>query len=88
MEELLTIKEASRWASEYLNKKVSVSNISYLLQYGRVRKSSNNGTTLISKTDLKKYYSSFKGQRELDWKQKLGDDLNWSLSLDLYFKPL
>lgn len=33
---LMTIKEASKWASEYLGKDVTASNISYLLQYGKV----------------------------------------------------
>ncbi len=36
--ELFTIKEASVWASKYLNKKVTTSNISYLIQYGRNKK--------------------------------------------------
>ena len=30
--ELMTIKEASNWASEYLGKQVTTSNISYLIQ--------------------------------------------------------
>ena len=33
--ELLTINEASDWATKYLKKKVSPSNISYLIQYGK-----------------------------------------------------
>ncbi len=32
----ITIKEASNWASQYLNRKVTGSNISYLLQYERL----------------------------------------------------
>ena len=82
MEELLTIKEASEWASKYLNKKVSSSNISYLLQYGKVKKRGTNGSSLINKQDLIKYYQSYNGQREANWREKLGDDLNWSLSFD------
>ena len=38
MPELLSIKEASLWATEYLDKNVTTSNISYLIQYGRIRK--------------------------------------------------
>jgi hypothetical protein len=38
MAELLSIKEASQWASEYLEKNVTTSNISYLIQYGRIKK--------------------------------------------------
>jgi len=36
--DLLTIKEASEWASDYLKKNVTTSNISYLIQYGRIKK--------------------------------------------------
>ena len=35
---LINLKEASVWASQYLNRKVTISNISYLLQYGRIKK--------------------------------------------------
>ena len=31
-------EEASQWASEYLEKNVTTSNISYLIQYGRIKK--------------------------------------------------
>lgn len=82
MDKLLTIKEASIWASEYLKKNVTASNISYLIQYGRVKKAGNNGSTLISKSDLLRYYEAYAGKREDNWKNKLGDDLNWSLSFD------
>lgn len=83
--DLLTIKEASDWATTYLNKEISESNISYLIQYGKVRKyNNNNGNTYISRDDLKKYYGSFHGERELNWKKRLGNDLNWALSFDNY----
>ena len=36
MTELLTIKEAGIWASTYLKKNVATSNISYLIQYGKI----------------------------------------------------
>ncbi|MFA5858670.1 MAG: DNA methyltransferase [Elusimicrobiota bacterium] len=80
--ELLTIKQASEWATSYLNKHVSPSNISYLIQYGRIKKIGDNGTTLVNLGDLKQYYQSFLGQREISWKEKLGKDLNWALSFD------
>lgn len=35
---LATIPEASRWASNLLEKEVLPTNISYLLQYGKVKK--------------------------------------------------
>lgn len=79
---LITIREASKWASEYLNKDVTSSNISYLVQYGKVKKYVDNGTILIQKGELFEYYKSFNGRREIEWKEKLGDDLNWALSFD------
>ncbi len=82
MTELLSIKEASLWASEHLRKNVTTSNISYLIQYGKVKKYGNNGITSVNKYDLIAYYRSFNGQRKTDWKEKLGDDLNWALSFD------
>ncbi|MFN7088291.1 MAG: DNA methyltransferase, partial [Candidatus Paceibacteria bacterium] len=32
--------------------------------------------------DLKRYYESYRGWREINWKKRLGDDLNWALSFD------
>jgi DNA methylase len=82
--DLLDIKEASVWASEHLGKNVTPSNISYLIQYGRIRKVSDNGSTQISKKELTEYYKSFNGRREVSWKDQLGGDLNWALSFDQY----
>lgn len=79
---LLTIKEASEWASNYLKKNVTTSNISYLIQYGRIKKIGNNGNIFINKQDLIKYYDSFIGKREIKWKDLLGEDLNRALSFD------
>ncbi|MGP6207478.1 DNA methyltransferase [Cuniculiplasma sp. SKW3] len=80
--ELLTVKEASKWASEYTGRNITPSNISYLVQYGRVRKISLNRLILIDKRELMDYYNSNFGKRELLWKEKLGEDLNWNLSFD------
>ena len=82
MPELVSIKKASEWATDYLEKDVSPTNISYLVQYGKVRKHGENGSTLVDLNDLKSYYQSWKGQREVNWKQQLGNDLNWALSFD------
>lgn len=81
---MLTIKEASEWASGFTGKNVTVSNISYLIQYGRIKKYGNNGNVLISINDLKNYYSSFHGNREISWKEQLGEDLNWALSFEQF----
>ncbi len=80
--ELLTIKEASIWASNYLNKTVTSSNIAYLIQYGRISKLNENGNTFISKKELTEYYEKY--NRANVWKMKLGDDLNWALSFEEY----
>ena len=79
---LITIAEASEWASAHLKREVSPANISYLLQYGKVRKHGKNGAILVDLRDLERYYRSRVGRREVDWKQRLGDDLNWTLSFD------
>src|SRR3989338_352400 len=80
--QLLTLKEACNWASSFLGRNISESNISYLIQYGKVKKYGENGATQINVGDLKQYYQSFNGKREDEWKKKLGNDLNWELSCD------
>ena len=80
--DLLSIKEASEWATRYLKKIVTPSNISYLVQYGKVRKSGSKGDLLVRKDDLIKYYKSYLGNRQVKWEKHLGDDLNWALSFD------
>jgi hypothetical protein len=83
-QDLMDIKQASIWASKYLGKNVTTSNISYLIQYGRIKKHGKNGSTLISKKELNNYYKSFNGYRETSWREQLGSDLNWALSFDQY----
>jgi len=80
---LLNLQEASEWASEYLNRRVTISNISYLIQYGRIKKYGSNGNPLIDKDELKEYYDSIK-KKEYEWKKILGEDLNWHLSFVEY----
>ena len=79
---LVSIDEASKWATDYLFKDISSSNISYLIQYGKVKKYSGHGSTYVNIEDLKNYYKSYNGYREIKWKEKLGQDLNWRLSFD------
>ncbi|NMC61413.1 MAG: site-specific DNA-methyltransferase [Candidatus Methanofastidiosa archaeon] len=79
---LISLRQASEWASQYLNRKVTISNISYLLQYGRIRKYGTNGNPLINIEELKEYYDSY--DKEKQWKKKLGEDLNWRLSFVEY----
>jgi DNA modification methylase len=81
---LLTVSEASTWATNFLGKKVTTSNISYLIQYGLVRKIGDNGQTQIYMDELSEYYKTYNGNRETTWKEQLGSDLNWALSFDNY----
>lgn len=80
--ELMTIKQASKWASEFLGRNITPSNISYLIQYGRVKRTASNGNILINQGDLVNYYESYFGKRESGWVDRIGDDLNWNLSFD------
>jgi DNA modification methylase len=82
--QLMNIREASFWATSFLKRTVSEANISYLIQYGRVRRIGENGTTQVIKKDLIKYYQNSQLKRELTWKSKLGNDLNWALSFEQY----
>lgn len=84
MNDFLTINEATKWAAKFLNKQVSTSNISYLIQYGRIRKYSKNGETIINVNDLESYYKSHYHTKEDRWKRRLGNDLNWALSFSEY----
>ena len=79
---LINLKEARIWASQYLSRNVTISNISYLLQYGRINNYGSNGNPLINIEELKDYYDSY--DKEKQWKKKLGDDLNWHLSFVEY----
>jgi hypothetical protein len=83
-QQLFTIKEASEWATKHLGKTVTTSNISYLIQYGRIKKIGGNGSSQVSKQELISYYESYNGNRELSWREKLGSDINWALSFDQY----
>ena len=84
MQNLMTIKEASIWATKYLEKNVTTSNISYLIQYGRIPKNGDNGTVVINRHDLEEYYKANHETKADRWKKQLGDDLNWGLSFSEY----
>ena len=82
--DLMSLYQASVWASKYLNKEITSSNISYLVQYGRINKYLEKGTIAVSKSDLVNYYKDYRNSREDIWKSKLGGDLNWHLSFDSF----
>jgi hypothetical protein len=65
MNQLLTIREATKWAAMFLQKQVSTSNISYLIQYGRIRKFGENGEVLIDIADLEHFrFQNIRNQKQ------------------------
>ena len=84
MQNLMTVKEASIWATEYLGKEVTTSNISYLIQYGRIPRSNGSGNLVVDIFHLEKYYKAQYETKADSWKNQLGNDLNWKLSFSQY----
>ena len=82
--QLFNVLEASRWATDYIGKNVTTSNIAYLVQYGLIRKIGENGTTQVLQSELKDYYQKYLTSRENYFKEQLGEDLNWALSFEQY----
>jgi DNA modification methylase len=78
---LLSISEASKWASDYLDKPVTQSNIGYLIQYAKIKKYYDEQKKIkVNKEELKEYYNEEVIQKQEQWKNKLGKDLDWGLS--------
>ena len=76
----VSLKEASSWAEKYLGKPITSSNISYLIQYAKIKKYMDGLAIKINLDELKEYYDEEVVQKQEQWKQKLGKDLNWGLS--------
>ncbi len=76
---LLSLKDAAAWGTEYLGRPVSQTNISYLLQYALISKKNLDGLVAVDQKELKEYYDNNKKQ-EQHLRDKLGQDLNWMLS--------
>jgi len=79
---LVSLTTASRWASEFLNREVTKSNISYLINYGKINKYGESGRILVSLEELMNYYKKNILKKEEKIKQKFGKKLNWELSFD------
>ena len=60
---LLTVKEASDWATNFLGKSVTPSNIASLINYGRVNKIGENGNVFVAKRYLIDYYETYQRER-------------------------
>ncbi|MCF7918317.1 MAG: site-specific DNA-methyltransferase [Candidatus Cloacimonetes bacterium] len=79
---LVSVTEARKWAVDFTGRKVTTSNITYLVNYARINNYGNNGEIKISLEELKEYYRTLTQEKE--WKEQLGEDLNWTLSFDQY----
>ena len=77
----MSLKEASKWARQFLGREVTPSNIAYLIQYAKIKKYMEQLTIKIEVDELKNYY--FKQlKKQNNWKNKLGQDLDWGLSFE------
>ena len=80
---LLTVAEASDWATRATGRRVESGNIMYLVNYGRVRNAGENGRVMVALDELEAYYQS-KASRDAGAKHARDDGLNWRLSFDEY----
>ncbi len=75
--------EASEWATSYCKKEISISNISYLVSYGRVKNNGTKSRPIIFRDDLKEYFD----KQHTDFKsaqKSNGKHINWNLSFKEY----
>ena len=80
---IMTPYQASKWASDRTGRKVTPSNIAYLVNYGRIPKVDGD-SLMVDVADLERYYRAVDGRREEAYKRSLGDDLNWRLSFEQF----
>ena len=68
---LISTKEAAEWASEFLGRPVTHSNIQYLIQYAKIRKYLNGGgITEVNLDELKDYYERNVVKKQKIWKKQ------------------
>lgn len=96
MNTLMTLSEAASWATEYLHKNVTNSNIAYLIAYAHIKKYDDGGAVKVSLDELAAYYEQHRKYIGEKWdKEQAGkgqassdgaasSDLNWALSFDTY----
>ncbi|MEO1927243.1 MAG: DNA methyltransferase [Nautiliaceae bacterium] len=77
---IVDIKKASQWATEKLNKNVSPHNISYLINYGRIKKIEKDNRVYVDLVELEEYYNNLYAL-ENEYKKKY-KDIEWELSFD------
>ncbi len=79
----VSIKEAQKIASNLLNKKITQSNISYLIQYGVIDTIQKDNTIYLHQEQLLNYFKK-RHSKEHEYREKFGDDINWALSFEQY----
>lgn len=80
--ELLSIKEASSVLTKLLGRTISESNISYLLNYGRVNRYEKDGKVFVSLQELLNYFKTRDEELKRKYSNVLGDEVNWHLAFD------
>lgn len=60
----VTIKDASIWASKQYNREISTSNITYLIQYARIKKHGTESQILVDIGELGEYFDSINKKTE------------------------
>ena len=79
----ISIKDAPNIATALTNKKITRSNISYLIQYGIIDYVNQNNTIYLRKDQFYNYFKKQKSKEQI-YKQKFGDEINWALSFEEY----
>ena len=79
---MLTVAEASDWATRKTGRRVTAGNIMYLVNYGRVNNVASNGRVMLDLAELEAYYESKSPQNGTS--DRTEDGLNWRLSFDEY----
>ncbi len=76
----LTITKAAEWASRFTKKNVTPSNITYLIQYGRIQRHQQENQTFVFLKELQDYYEQYANGMRDKFEDALGEDINWDLS--------
>jgi len=80
---LVPIKEAAKLMSEKFNKEIREHNISYLVQYGRVKKYKIGNRVFVDINEVEEYYKKLFYERREKWEKELGMKLDWELAFDM-----
>ena len=82
--ELISVAEAVGLAHSITEKNITSSNISYLIQYGRISKFTQNGVLYVSKDEILDYFQLQSDKRRKLWQDNLDTNVNWDLSFEKY----